>query len=564
MTLISSQKFFPVNWRKYPLYKDIVIPLIDHVLELTEEKFKYINDKYKDYQSMEVSVAEELISELGFGYVLDGVTLDSEDARIIIGYLKLFHLLKGSNDGFKVILDLLGYDYEHLEWFKIDANTAYTRQQLMDVGYLPIDSDPYTFKVVLNLILGDIDFEQLRKLKSFSRHYIYSVLSLFMKISFDLAEINITFAGFVDQKYDQTSILSVMGVNFSGFADQNFVSPQIAPISLFQHEFFSGLADDSISNNDYVEQINNVDLNYLFEHQFMFNLNDTNGSYTYIEDNTDVFRSALLFEHTFTNNLNDESALNNDYVEDNTNAILTPKDVVINANTVLNMRFNDYSLINSVDNKQNAKLIGTFTKSFTDNNIENDLSSLYMVDNHTFLELPYLNNAIFEGEVKTFDIALIFRNLKTANLILTQYSTGFGIPCRRFYLDYYNGTSFRLSIHTPNGNGNDYIQYDIPYTLLLNTKYLISLVIDTLTNQVAFHINKTNLSLTYVGGNHTNISMVDWTIQNNCPIYLGAYNNGNFNNGANEDMNAEIIRFAIHNENRSLATHSQSYDNLYI
>ena len=341
----------------------------------------------------------------------------------------------------------------------------------------------------------------------------------------------------------------------------------VVPI-IFNHMFLSGnaLDDTSTENNDYVENIDNNDPSYLYEHQFFGNLEDSlvNPLYEYNELNTDVFSTENgLFEHEFIGNLEDSTLSNNDYVESST-TVTPSRDVVINANTVANFTFDYFSIKNKIDNTHNAQLFGTFTDSFVYGSIAGDTTKLNMTDNYTYFELP--TNPDIEGEVVTVDIALKFLNLKTTNVICTQYNVASGVNVRRFYLDYYNPSqSFRLSVHTPNNNGNDYIQYNIPYTLLTNTDYLISLAIDTFNDLISLNVNKATLALSYVGGNHTNINQVNWTTPANCPIYLGAYRNtAGFNNGGNDDMNSYVYRFTVHKEYRTLSTHNQSYDNLFV
>lgn len=190
---VSSKSFITGHLRDYPLYKDVIIPLTDWVLNATEDQFKYITNKYSNYLELDEVVATELISELGYGYLLDAIILNSTDRRIILSYLKLFHLLKGTEDGLRFVFELLGYTYSELEWFE-NANTEifFSRRQLMGLDPLPVDlpTEPYTFKVMITILLNDYNSVKLSKFKKFTRYYVYPVLrELLVNIVVDFAEI---------------------------------------------------------------------------------------------------------------------------------------------------------------------------------------------------------------------------------------------------------------------------------------------------------------------------------------------------------------------------------------
>lgn len=224
---IDVSKFLPYQIRVYPLYNEVVVPLINWVLDSTKEQFEYITDKYTRFEQLNKSVAEELIHELGYGYLLENINLNSEDIRVIFGYLKLFHILKGRKDGLRFVIELLGYDYEEYEWFQSsETGQTLTRNQLLGLDPMPtgetISTDPYTFKVALNLIEGNIDFDKLFKFSSFTRHYVYDILKLFFNISFELANISYTMAGWIDQDYSTDFVFATSYAYMAGWIDQDF------------------------------------------------------------------------------------------------------------------------------------------------------------------------------------------------------------------------------------------------------------------------------------------------------------------------------------------------------
>ena len=180
MAIVDSLKFLPMKYRQHALYKDVIVPILNHLLSLHEDRFDFIAGKYSNYLNISEAVATELVSEMGYQYIADIAKLDTNDIRILFGYLKLFQLLKGSKDGLNFILSkyLSGYQIKEVEWFEnptgyldiTNTNPDFaplTRQQLMGdvaLGIPDIACDPYTYKMTVFEDLSNVNFEQWIKL----------------------------------------------------------------------------------------------------------------------------------------------------------------------------------------------------------------------------------------------------------------------------------------------------------------------------------------------------------------------------------------------------------------
>lgn len=323
---ISSQKFLTSRYQQYPLYRDVIIPLIDWALEANETQLDYITGKYTNYLNLDKQVAIELINELGYGYILDAVSLTTDDARIIFGYLKLFHTIKGTKQGLRFVIELLGYDKEEIEWFENQNQllfTSYSREQLMGDVPIPggIPVDPYVYKVNLTINLENLSIDKLRKFKKFSRNYVYDVLLLFITLKINLFNLTFINAGFIRRK------LTSNGTALTYFTSGGFIRrryyqeynpPPVPtdPIVYIQFNNYSNfrVIDSSLNNNDFIEVVDNA--NAIVDIEFFGNTQDSspNGNDFTVLTNS-VFTLVPLINIQFQNDSTDSSPNGNNLLE---------------------------------------------------------------------------------------------------------------------------------------------------------------------------------------------------------------------------------------------------------
>lgn len=492
---ITSRKFLPKKYGNYPFYDKIVIPLLDHVLELHEERFAYISEKYTNYTNIDEQVAKDLISELGFDYILDGLTLNASDARIILGYLKLFRLLKDSNDGLKLVVDLLGYNYKTHEWFEdIANNSKFTRAQLMGLAPINIASDPFTYIIEVTFDLLSLDLTKLRKFKKFSRNYVYSVLKLVIDIAFDLAELNIAMAGFIDQEYTSSGELGLLYTALGGFIDQEY---RLVPTDtlLLQNTFDQNLLD--LSGHNFTTLLSYEDS--VLINQFNLNTNDFS-DYSLITNIINEIADPLILKNQFTNNVNDASGqglttnIISEYVEplvldnnfnsninDSSINALTSNitaeilDLGIDSNTLWYLRCNndsnDYS-----GNSNNGIIVGT--TNFISPLITNDTSEIRL-DGSTYIQSTNFDTTNFTE--LTLRAAILFEtgdiSAKTNHSILSKYNTNLGYPSAGVFSLTYDSVNKQTSVFIADStstSGNEkYVEYKIDFEFQENVIYLI-------------------------------------------------------------------------------------------
>jgi hypothetical protein len=204
MAVMKPIEFLPEFNQTQDLYKK-VCEMMDYVIENHETESSPIINKYKDYFSLDEVYIRQLIAEKGYGYIVDAAILDTESLANIYSYLAIIHLLKGTETGLELVLKLLKYDYEQIVWWKKDPQGI-----------------PNTFDLNLNLDLTDFNSEKIFNLRKFTRFYVYPIMDLFLNLSFDMAALEITVAGFVEQDYSSLGYLAAFYINFAGFIDQEF------------------------------------------------------------------------------------------------------------------------------------------------------------------------------------------------------------------------------------------------------------------------------------------------------------------------------------------------------
>lgn len=538
MALVSSSSFLTGAFRKYPLYKDIIIPLVDWALDSSEVQFQYITGKYLHYQTLDVALAQELIRELGYGYILDAVILDTTDARIIFGYLQLFHQLKGSKEGIQFVLSLLGYEFTEVEWFQNpDTLAFYSRDQLMGETPLPaaLATPPYTFIVNLLLNLNQYDAVKIRKIIKFSRFYVYDILRLVINILIDFAHLEQGIGIFIDKTVQTEQLVPTIFANLGIFIDKDIVftgdpiSLPPVPVILFTHDFNS-LLDQTIHNNDWLPD--NYVPNALFQHNLNDLLDQTSNNNNWLLDSTDV-TLLPLFRHNF-NNLSDQTVHNNNWLSDSTD--VSPTDLLLASLFAWRLQDGSGSNINdSTTNNIDGTLVGTLTSVWQGGLLVGDTSSIRFNGSNNVIQTANNTNSYTEFTVRSvirFETG--DKTAKSFHPLLSKWNTNFVNGFGECWITEYDPPNNKLYLYVYDAT-DDSVNYNMRYfqatcpTINENQDYIF---------QIAFKVadvNNSNLNLCEMCVN--GVKLVDgfWTnsrvgftnitaIKNtNIPIEFGAY-----------------------------------------
>lgn len=181
----TSIGFLPENLRQDSLYVKFT-EVLDYIVQNAAIEFEDIKYKNRDPNIINNRVIEEVIKELGFGYIVGIMdTLTNFEFNVLIEFVSLINLLKGSRQGLELVLKFLGFDTIISEWWEQDPKgTPYT----------------YNLTVIMNTSYVPNIYDTLAKIKIFAKEYIFPVIgNLDFKFTLSFATKNITVAGFIDQ-----------------------------------------------------------------------------------------------------------------------------------------------------------------------------------------------------------------------------------------------------------------------------------------------------------------------------------------------------------------------------
>jgi hypothetical protein len=162
--------------------------MLNYAVEEYAEEFADVRFKFQDPTQLREIAIKEIITELGFDYIRNLMdTLDDISFNVLIDFLSLLNLLKGSRRGLEIVLQLLGLDSIIVEWWENQPQ-----------------KEPMTFDltiIVTNSTVPDIE-DTLSKIRIFVQHYVIPKLNLieFQFILGAFLEQSAGIAGFVRLK----------------------------------------------------------------------------------------------------------------------------------------------------------------------------------------------------------------------------------------------------------------------------------------------------------------------------------------------------------------------------
>ena len=168
----SVSYYLPREWAKTPLYAEKIIPLLDHMLSVDSpyaDKLAYafydIWNKYTAPEEMTEESIRAYIRDHGYGYILDLLSLSSENLQNLLFLLPLIHYMKDSKIGLETVFSLMQSTDT-----TIGTNiTAW--HETNPVG----PEDTFTIESDINLATVDASF--FEKFDTFITKYVYPTLT---------------------------------------------------------------------------------------------------------------------------------------------------------------------------------------------------------------------------------------------------------------------------------------------------------------------------------------------------------------------------------------------------
>lgn len=192
--LIDSLDFIPKKLQNNSVLSKIA-ELLNYLISVEtdnlNEILKAYNDvyyKYKDITQLSEDMLKELLSELGFNYILDLFTLTKVELIAFLKYLNLIAALKGTTNGVKLVLQLLNFNFNYELWYE----------------QTPIGR-PFTATV--RITTTDYDSILLSKLNKFFRQYTLPLVIIVITEAAEIATMHTYINGPIYGKiYDSRQI----------------------------------------------------------------------------------------------------------------------------------------------------------------------------------------------------------------------------------------------------------------------------------------------------------------------------------------------------------------------
>ena len=136
-------------------------PSVVDIMQFVVDKYGDFSDITSKYGNLYPSadVADAVIDEQGYGYILDVLKLSAVDIRRLMPLIPVIHFLKGSKMGLQLVMRYLGIGYSFVEWWETNGSGI---------------PDTYTLTVDIPPTVTD-SARFLSTLASFLHQYIYPI-----------------------------------------------------------------------------------------------------------------------------------------------------------------------------------------------------------------------------------------------------------------------------------------------------------------------------------------------------------------------------------------------------
>lgn len=172
------EEYIPENLRNLPLFQCLCQGIRTQdgsvwqgaLQKIIDEKYVATNELKQKWWGSVDNIDEyklrAIITELGYDYLLDILSLSDDELLTIFNFLGLIHYLKGSKKGLELVFTLIGLDFEVVEWWEtIPKGTA------------------CTFTLSFTCPSDKFLTTTLDALKTFCRQYVYPLMTYEAKLS---------------------------------------------------------------------------------------------------------------------------------------------------------------------------------------------------------------------------------------------------------------------------------------------------------------------------------------------------------------------------------------------
>lgn len=194
--ILDARTYLPKFLHESKLMLSIV-DCLNALISSEQPCFEQIQEAYqdalyrcKDYSKLTYEAKINIIKELGFEYLIDILTLSSEQLTQLLIFFNLIYTLKGKKEGLKICLDTLGINYTYTTW-----------DEMIPKGI--------RFTANLNIIGNDYSTpEVFAKIRNFIRSYMLPWVNITIELTFDAPPFYIYPCGFLNMGTKNYNIYS--------------------------------------------------------------------------------------------------------------------------------------------------------------------------------------------------------------------------------------------------------------------------------------------------------------------------------------------------------------------
>lgn len=185
--LTDSLSFLPENLRGYELHPKVT-DMINFIITETVTELEDVKYKNTGPDIVRAEVITEIIKEKGYAYITDVMaTLTNIEFNVLLAFVSLISLLKGSRQGLELVLKLLGFDSFITEWWQASPK---------------LEPWTYDITIIMNTTFVTDVLGTLHKIEAFGEHYVFpKIHNVDFKFTIKFAEKNVNFAGFTEPHY---------------------------------------------------------------------------------------------------------------------------------------------------------------------------------------------------------------------------------------------------------------------------------------------------------------------------------------------------------------------------
>lgn len=184
--MTDNTRYIPKRLNNDDLFK-LVRLVLQEEDNYYDNAFRDVLEKYYISNAVSEDVVREVFKESGLESIVDLFdTFETVNYQSILAFSALIILLKGNITGYKLVLDIIGFEYDLLEWWE----------------QTPQKGKPNTFSIDVNLNASEVDsvYDTFQKIKRFTSEYILPKIDpLGFTMTIDFAEMGYLLASFTEQ-----------------------------------------------------------------------------------------------------------------------------------------------------------------------------------------------------------------------------------------------------------------------------------------------------------------------------------------------------------------------------